>query len=191
MGASSAFSYGGFMLIIGIDYSISGPAISILGDDFMSSQHYFATTKKKHVVQYPNIKPFLIDKNYHHNIDRYEKLADWAIKCIDEHFEVGNTTFVMEGYAFASQSGLICNIAENGGLLKYKIFKRYGLSPEIVAPTALKKLWTGKGNAKKEVMIQSLLDQEGVDILKMMCMDKPESPAADVVDAYALAKTYA
>lgn len=176
------------MKIFGIDYSYTSPSICVLGDDFKSSFFYFANANKKVCVKALNYEGTLIQKYWADNVDRYETLAKWSVEKIQQHWEAGSK-IILEGYAFGARGSMLFNIAENAGLLKYHLKKSFGLHPEIVAPTAVKKHWTGKGNANKEAMVQTLLDKEGIDIVKWMQMSKLASPAHDIVDSYAIART--
>ena len=175
------------MTIIGIDYSINGPSICVLGPSFKESLFYYGSTKKKSVFTHKNFHGHLFGKDYVNNITRYESLAKWAISAILPCV-AGTPKIAIEGYAFGASAGLIANIAENGGMLKYLLYKEWGVTPEIVSPSQLKKWWTGKGNAKKEDMAQALLEREGVDIRLEMMLDAFDSPVSDVVDSYALAR---
>lgn len=175
-------------MIFGIDYSYTSPSICVLGDDFRSSYFYFANNNKKVCVKALNYDGTYFEKKLT-NIERYEFLANWAIEKIKQHWEQ-ESKIILEGYSYGSQKGLLFNIAENAGLLKYYIKKTFNVFPEIVSPTTVKKLWTGKGNSSKEIMVKTLLDKEGVDIVRWMNMSKLTSPAHDIVDSYAIAKTY-
>jgi crossover junction endodeoxyribonuclease RuvC len=68
----------------------------------------------------------------------------------------------MEGYSFASRSGQAFSIGELGGVVKAYLFKE-GITPKIIPPTSLKKFVTGKGNAKKELMLKEVYKKWGVD----------------------------
>jgi len=176
------------MKIFGIDYSYTSPSICVLGDDFKSSFFYFANANKKVCVKALNYEGTLLQKDWADNVERYETLAKWAVEKIQQHWEPGSR-IILEGYAFGARGGMMFNIAENAGLLKYHLKKAFGIHPEIIAPTMVKKLWTGKGNANKEAMVQTLIDKEGIDIVKWMQMSKLASPAHDIVDSYAIART--
>lgn len=175
------------MTIIGIDYSMNGPSICVLGPSFKETLFYYGSTKKKSAFTHKNFHGHLIGKDYVNNITRYESLAKWAISVILPCV-AGTPKIAIEGYAFGASAGLIANIAENGGMLKYLLYKEWGVTPEIVSPTQLKKWWAGKGNAKKEDMAHALLEREGVDIRLEMMLDTFDSPVSDVVDSYALAR---
>lgn len=174
------------MNIIGIDYSYTSPAVCILGDSFVNSRFYFCNAKKKHAVEARNYKGTLIEKGWRNDAERYEFLARTICQNIQPHVNA-ETKIIMEGYAFGASAGLSFNIAENGMMLKYHLWKCFGIYPEVVPPTMVKKFWTGKGNSKKEAMVETLKEKEGVDILEWLYMDKLDSPAHDIVDSYAIA----
>jgi Holliday junction resolvasome RuvABC endonuclease subunit len=175
------------MKIIGVDYSYTSPSICLLGEDFKSSLFYFANANKKLAITAQNYEGFLLDKDHIDNVERYEKIANWAVEKIMQH-HTPNTKVYMEGYAYGARGGMLFNIAENGGLFKFLLKQATGIHPIIVAPTSVKKSFSGKGNSNKDAMVQYLLDSEGVDIVSWMQMNKLGSPAHDVVDSYAIAK---
>lgn len=175
------------MKVFGIDYSYTSPSICALGDDFKSSLFYFANANKKVCTKVKNYEGFLIEKDWADDVERYERLALWAVAKIQQHWET-DSVIILEGYAFGARGSMLFNIAENAGLLKFHLKKTFGSHPTIVAPTSVKKYWTGKGNANKELMVQTLFDKEGIDIVKWMQMNKLTSPAHDIVDSYAIAR---
>lgn len=82
---------------------------------------------------------------------------------------------VVEGYAFANKSSLV-TLVEIGTAVKLQVLE---LKIPLVScpPTVLKKWVTGKGNATKDEMAQSVFTRWGI-----------KSPSDDVIDALALAK---
>jgi Holliday junction resolvasome RuvABC endonuclease subunit len=92
----------------------------------------------------------------------------------------------MEGYAYGSVAGLVFQIAEHAGLLKHYMW-RNGIKFNIHAPTSIKKVYTGKGNANKDAMGAKLFESEAVDVSKEFNLKDFGNPASDVVDAYAIA----
>lgn len=176
------------MAIIGIDYSYTSPAITVLGDDFKSSTVYYMNQKKKVVAQAQNYKGTLMLKDWAAPVDRFESIAKWAVESIRPHWTDGSVIY-LEGYAYGAGAGRAFDIAENGGMLKYHLKLAFGAYPVILPPTTVKKHWCGRGNGKKEDMVQALEDKEGVNIVKWLCMDKLDSPAHDIVDSYAIAVT--
>lgn len=124
--------------------------------------------------------------DYPADVKRYDHVSQWAVDKIAKYYKKGETSIFLEGYAYGASAGLVFNIAENGGLLKYKLYKEFDIIPTLFAPTSVKKFYTGSGRAGKDDMIHKLKELEGVDILKLLAIDKPRSPAHDIVDSYAI-----
>lgn len=59
---------------------------------------------------------------------------------------------IIENYAYAAR-GQVFNIGELGGVIKLLLFES-DINIITVPPTTLKKFVTGKGNAKKELMLK-------------------------------------
>ncbi len=167
--------------IVGIDYSLSCPAVCILNlKGFSSSQFFYITTKKKYEGEVANnIKGFLM-KPWTDPIQRFELLSDFVLENLPE-----NSIIFIEGYSFGSKGRAIFQIAENGGILKYRLT---GQEYHIIPPANVKKFATGKGNSNKEKMYNQLLQDEGVDLKKMLGQETLDSPVSDIVDAYYIAK---
>ena len=85
--------------------------------------------------------------------------------------------------------GKTFNIAENTGILKYKIHN-LGIPLEVVPPTTIKKFATGKGNADKEKMHKSFVNEVGLDLKQQITPDKSSvsNPVSDIVDSYYICK---
>jgi hypothetical protein len=64
----------------------------------------------------------------------------------------------------------------------------------VTPPTVIKKLATGKGNANKEKMWDTFLEETHYDLYKVFGMKMPKkkdaSPISDIVDSYYLARYY-
>ena len=173
--------------IAGIDYSLCGPAICISDMnepfDFHSCEFFFLTNIKKHakkIKQNITGETFL---DYNQEIQRYETIADWAADKVTGCSRIG-----LEGYAY-NATGKIFHIAENTGVLKYKLYQK-SLPVDIFTPSVIKKFATGKGNASKDLMYQSFLEDTGVPLSQFMGMnkDKIKSPLSDIVDAFYICK---
>lgn len=68
---------------------------------------------------------------------------------------------VIEGYGFG-QASSIRILVEIGTMIRFRLHD-LGISYIEVAPTALKKFVTGKGNAKKELMLLEVYKRWGID----------------------------
>jgi Holliday junction resolvasome RuvABC endonuclease subunit len=94
---------------------------------------------------------------------------------------------VLEGYSFGS-TGRVFHIAENIGLLKHKMWEAK-IKFDVIAPTAIKKFATGKGNANKEKMQEAFVDETNIDVkLVLSQSEKQWSPSGDIIDSYYMCK---
>lgn len=92
--------------------------------------------------------------------------------------EIESTFVLLEDYAYAAR-GRVFSIGELGGIVKWEMLKN-GVKEEnlwICPPTTLKKYVTGKGNSKKNVMLQMVYKKWGKEL-----------KSDDIADAYALAR---
>lgn len=178
-----------FFVLCGIDYSLTSPAVCVYKGnsedpwDPSKCEYHFLAQRKREIgtrnglvgAEYPD---FLSQE------ERYERISDWAMGIISK---TGTKKVYMEDYAFAA-AGRVFHIAENTGILKYKLWKN-SIELQTFAPTEIKKLGTGKGNANKELMCAAFLAEVGLDIRHELEMS-PNSwnPISDIVDAYYIAK---
>lgn len=170
------------MIVAGIDYSMTSPAICVGEVDAPYDElKFFAFGKKKMqgihydqitICEYPK---WVVAQ------ERYNALSNWAIQIIKD-YDVQMVS--MEGYSFGSK-GKVFNLAENMGLLKHRLWE-LDIPFIEVPPTQAKKFATGKGNADKEAMFNSFVDRTGVD-LKVALDDTTKgigNPISDLIDAY-------
>lgn len=170
------------MKVAGIDYSLTSPAMFICEDtdtSFQNGHVFYLTQKKTFTGDMGNIHGTLMPQ-WESPQERYDRIS--------EHFSVKihefNIRFVtIEGYAMGSKTGLVFNIAEAGGTLKYKLYKE-SIPFGVVAPTQVKKFATGKGNSKKDAMYESFLSDTGVDLEHILSSKRHLNPISDIVDAY-------
>ena len=93
----------------------------------------------------------------------------------------------IEDYSFGS-TGRVFHIAENCGLLKYKLWE-IGLRFTTIAPSAIKKFATGKGNADKQKMYDAFVAETGQNLIQFYSKSGTlTSPVTDIVDSYYIAK---
>lgn len=120
---------------------------------------------------------------YTEDLQRYDSISEWAIQKT-----VGCDQVALEGYAYGAK-GKVFHIAENTGVLKYKMYQN-SMPLEIVEPTKVKKFATGKGNASKTDMYASFTQETLVDLAKLIQPDREEigNPLSDIVDAYYICK---
>jgi len=171
--------------IVGIDYSLTSPAVCICTDEFKfeNCKIYYLTNVKKYEGDY--LKGQLngrLHLPYTTEQQRHDQISNWAIDLIGS---LSNNIFV-EGYSYGSK-GLVFNLAENMGTLKHKLFKRNKTFVSIV-PGVVKKIATGKGNADKLKMYEQFTKDTGVDLVKQFEQTKLNNPVTDIIDAYYVTK---
>jgi len=177
------------MVIAGIDYSLCGPAVCLYnGEDdaafSIKNCSFFFLTENKRQSEFRSMNIYgerLSDWNS--DEERYETIADWATDIV-----MGCSNVAIEGYAY-SASGRVFHIAENTGLLKYKLY-RMSIPVTIVPPTEVKKYATGKGNADKNQMYDAFFEETGLALKTELAPNRKEvaSPVSDIVDSYYICK---
>ena len=175
--------------IVGIDYSLNSPAICIAGDDFDFNKcsFHFLTSKKKHIGQFGKNIFGYEHKEYKNPIIRFSNISMWALDIIHKHKTDTAKVFV-EGYSFGSKGQAVFQIAENCGILKYRLQMSPSILYDTIVPSVVKKYASGKGNADKQLMYDSFLNHTGADLLKAFDMGKLNNPVTDIVDSYYIAK---
>jgi len=177
------------MVIAGIDYSLCGPAVCLFKSNatgkfsYSGCSFYFLTdNKRQSEVRSMNVfGERLTDWNSDEH--RYETIADWAVDIV-----MGCSHIALEGYAY-SASGKVFQIAENTGILKYKLYE-LSIPVTIIPPTEVKKFATGKGNADKNAMYAAWSHETGVGLKTLLTPKRQEcvSPVSDIVDSYYICK---
>ena len=150
---------------------------------YSKCKFYFLTDKKKLEVKNKTIEGTLFDE-YVTQQERFDFISSWAMNIINKYKP---DVVYMEDYSFGS-TGRVFNIAENAGLLKYKMWiskqKFY-----TIPPTVIKKFATGKGNANKEAMEKAFISETAVDVKKMLNLTPSQwNPSSDIIDSYYICK---
>ena len=175
--------------IVGIDYSLNSPAICIADDnfDFNKCSFHFLTSKKKHIGKFgKNIFGYEI-KDYNTPIERFSNISTWALDIIHKHKSNTAKVFI-EGYSFGSKGQAVFQIAENCGILKYRLQMSPSMLYDTIVPSVVKKYASGKCNADKQLMYDSFTKHTGVDLMKIFDMNKLNNPVTDIIDSYYIAK---
>ena len=175
--------------IVGIDYSLNSPAICIAGDDFDFDKcsFHFLTSKKKHIGKFGKNIFGYEHKEYNTPIERFTNISTWALDIIHKYKSDTAKVFI-EGYSFGSKGQAVFQIAENCGILKYRLQLSPSILYDTVVPSVVKKYASGKGNADKQLMYDSFIKHTKQDLLKMFDMGKLNNPVTDIVDSYYIAK---
>lgn len=174
------------MKIVGIDLSLTSPSLCLHDGDvfnFDNCTFFYRTSIKKSIVNSSFLNGTLMNE-FGCDEERYDIISKWVINLlkgneVDEVF--------IEGYAF-NAVGRVFQIAENTGILKYKIWKE-GIPCTVVPPTVIKKFVTGKGNANKE-SIDNFFEAETCLSLKseLKLTPKQWNPSSDIIDSYYVCK---
>lgn len=173
----------------GIDYSLTSPSICIYNTDrgdfsFDKCMVYFLTdTKKLNTVFLGNVRGDSFE-DYNSECQRYDTISEWAIQYL-----VGCKMVGIEDYAYAAK-GRVFHIAENTGILKYKLFQQ-GIPVDTIPPTVVKKNATGKGNADKEMMYRAFVSETGIMLKDVITPNKKDvgNPVSDIVDSFYICKS--
>jgi len=185
---------------IGIDYSLSSPGVcvntSAASFRYENCKFYFLTNTKKYVGTWKEKIAFGTSaveyigtphKPYSSEPERYNNIADWAIDIIKSYTWWQEQPIIqIEDYSFGS-TGRVFHIAENLGLLKYKLKMECGWDYTLLAPSVIKKFATDKGNANKELMLGAFQEDTGVN-LELLLDSSVKSPITDIADAYFICK---
>jgi len=171
--------------IVGIDYSLSSPAICICTGEFKfeNCKIYYLTNVKKYEGDY--LKGQLngrLHLPYTSEQQRHDQISQWAFDLIGS----ADSDIFIEGYSFGSK-GLVFNLAENMGTLKHKLYKA-NKTFSMIVPGVVKKIATGKGNADKIKMYDQFKTDTGLDLVKEFEQTKLNNPVTDIIDAYYVAK---
>ena len=187
------------MIIAGIDYSLRGPSICIFhGIDaytgekvkefsFQNCSFFFLTDVKKYANTFMNNIHGRLITDVECYSSRYNSISDWAVEVLSKY---KCSEVALEGYSFGSK-GKVFHIAENTGVLKYRLFQE-SIPVDIIAPTSVKKFATGKGNADKSGMHDAFVQETSIDLHKKITPLKKEvsNPVSDIVDSYYICKMF-
>jgi Holliday junction resolvasome RuvABC endonuclease subunit len=172
-------------MVIGIDYSLTSPAMCVMVEPNINKcVFYYLTSSSKLVGTFKNAIGVL-HKEYYTEQERYDNIAEFFLNKIP--VDKGVPNIFIEDYSFGS-TGKVFHIAENAGLLKYK-FWEVGYKFDTVAPTTVKKFATGKGNSDKSKMYETFCNETGENYNMLLNKNLTlGSPVTDIVDSYYIAK---
>ena len=185
---------------IGIDYSLSSPGVCVNTSDgefkYEDCIFYFLTNTKKYDATFKENIAFgksavefvgSPHQLYTSEPQRYNQIADWVIDIINSYvFWQEQPTIQIEDYSYGS-TGRVFHIAENLGLLKYKLKMECGWDYTLLPPSVIKKFATDKGNANKDLMLDAFEKDTGTNLAQVFDTTS-KSPVSDVADAYFICK---
>jgi crossover junction endodeoxyribonuclease RuvC len=153
-------------IYVGIDHSLSGTGIAILGD-------------KGGLICLETVSSESQGVSVRHRVWRFRGLADSVSEIVHRYIGNGVTIAVccFEGYSFGSNKAHHSAIIESGYEVRSRMISLVAGSIFEVAPTTLKKFACGKGNADKSAVVSAMTKRHGV-----------EFGNDNEADAYALAR---
>ena len=137
---------------VGIDYSLTSPAV------YVDGKYYYLTNKKKWLGAMSEDIIGYEHKEYKTPIHRFKQISDFVLDIISDY---KSPKCYIEGYAYGAKGQGLFQIAENGGILKYRL-EQQNIPYEIVVPSVVKKGATGKGNADKDMMYEAFVKETGL-----------------------------
>ena len=166
--------------IIGIDYSLTSPAVCVNIDGDAGLMFYYLTSKKKYIGMMSEEIVGYEHKEWKDPIERFKYISDFALDIISPLI---NPLVYIEGYSFGSKGQGVFQIAENCGILKYRLMEM-NLKYDTVVPSVVKKGATGKGNADKDKMYEAFVKETKIDLKKIFDTEKVGNPISDIADSY-------
>ena len=207
------------MIKIGIDFSLTSPAICLYKNGDYNFISFFNDSgkdwrkSKSKTYKYHNELCEIIDvipytrkiDDINYRSEQKSKMEDALVianliidklkSIIDDDVIIG-----LEGFSYGSISSSTLDLAMYNSFLRMKLIENFGSDVlNIISPTEGKKMLFGKGNAKKEDMINSFIDNRlEDDVLEKnyfwkYCKEngvdfKQPKPIDDLVDAYGILK---
>lgn len=165
---------------VGIDLALKNNSFCIKSGN---NYYFLLLTEEKKLVGEHKLDNIFIEGYLSSTI-----LIDKTIEIIKkwlERFDIDELN--LEGYSFSSLSSSTDKIHEFGGILKYMIFRHYKLN--IFPPSTIKKKFSGKGNATKEEMFNSLpssLKDSFNKLCSTLKLKVDKRGISDLVDSYAI-----
>ena len=117
-------------------------------------------------------------------IQRFKYISDFALDIIEPLLE---PMVYIEGYSYGSKGQGLFQIAENCGILKYRL-QEQNIPYNTIVPSVVKKGATGKGNADKDMMYEAFVKETKIDLKKIFDTEKTGNPVSDIADSYFIQK---
>lgn len=187
------------MLHIGIDFSISSPCVCFWNTKqqhlFENCEFFFLHSKRSITkINFPNNIHYSESSESKDNSVRFAENAMALTSEIKKRLDnVKKYVIMLEGYSMGAK-GRLFDIGEATGIFKL-FLSQENIKPLVIAPTQIKKLATGKGNANKFQMLKkfmeintSLHNSEWIDVLTTEKHIQP--PLTDLVDSFFIANSF-
>lgn len=143
--------------------------MNVIGLDLSTCAGVVVMNSETKVVQHAEAVQFKTAKGF----DRVNKIASRIFEIRDKH---NVKAAVIEDYAVSKFGGSAITSIEIGTVIRFCMWQD-GFPYLDVSPTSLKKFVTGKGNAKKDLIMLDVFKRWGFS-----------APTNDIADAYSLAR---
>lgn len=206
------------MIKIGIDFSLVSPAVCIYKDNKYTFISFFddkgknwEQSKSKEFHYHQELSKFMELNPYTRNIDKVDyrteqqtkmkaarMIADKITTRLKEIVGDEEVVVGIEGFSYGSISSSTLDLALYNSFLRLRLLDEFGEDCiKIISPTEGKKNLSGKGNAIKDLMIQSFIenktddpDIERCDFWKFCKENKLDykyiKPIDDLVDSFGI-----
>ena len=195
-------------IFVGIDLSLTSPAVAIYNQKEKHIIVYFYSQRKRYIrertilpVEWRDCSKFILSPFKTDKIDtslhlycRYHIIVSDILGCLQPYLGM-KLMIRIEGYAFGISSCSGSILYEIGGILRYHLYS-CGLTWEDIPPTSLKKKFTMSGSATKNTMYEHFVRKGFPDLFELLsindriCTDCIPNPIQDIVDACALIDSF-
>ena len=209
------------MIKVGIDFSVTSPSNCNEKDGHYKFLSFFDdgrkdyTKKKTKKYQYHNMISDIVELiPYTRNIDKSDYRSEQKTKMssarniarliVDKLKEkIGNEEVIIgiEGFSYGSISSSTLDLTLYQSFLRIKLLEEFGDDCiVIISPSEGKKKFSGKGNANKDIMIQSFIENrindseiENNELWKFCAKNELDykniKPIDDLVDSFGILKS--
>lgn len=189
------------MVVIGLDWSMSSPAWTIIDWDGRYEHHYFVQRNRKNSKKDESIERVIEEPvskvesfhphfypEFHHPMERFYQLSETLVDSV-VGYNMFDMRIVFEGYSFGA-TGKVFDIAECTGIAKQALYREYGLIPTVVPSAQWKKHFGLKGNSDKKPIVDLYIEKTGNDLYSIFNKKqdiKSLGVMSDIADSYFIA----
>lgn len=176
------------MTLVGIDFSIASPGITIEKEGEL---FYYAVQRKENKLvrklnMLNNVTIEVCSNEGLTPFQYYDKMTDMMLRWINSNIGP-NTIFAMEDWIYSLRGNSLIDIVYATSIFRFKLIKKYGEDKlNFYAPSHIKKFATGKGNCSKDEMLFAFNRLNLITPFGQWChkMSKTEKPTEDMIDSY-------
>lgn len=176
-------------MVVGIDWSITSPAWTIVTDEGKHQYHFFIdekTLKRNLPFTEDNSFYFHIYPQYETQSDRYIKLANILYQTILDERRlsidfVASPLVYLEGYSYAAR-GFVFNIAESTGVMKSVLYEKGNIEPKIIPSSHWKRVHGLKGNSDKRTVIDYINDKCKMNLYELFAINRDKKNLGVITD---------